>query len=137
MIGVKRTYLTMSELQFTASAKAVKPAHVDAKFETSWEASKAAINKLSYTENRALVGSSHVMGGMAMGEDLERCVVDSNGKYHYLDNLYVIDGYTHKEIGNLLDISDGTSKWHLSNARKLLREMVNKIKLSENREMWA
>jgi len=92
MIGVKRTYLTMSELQFTASAKAVKPAHVDAKFETSWEASKAAINKLSYTENRALVGSSHVMGGIAMGEDLERCVVDSNGKYHYLDNLYVIDG---------------------------------------------
>jgi len=27
-----------------------------------------------------------------MGEDLDKCVVDSNGKYHYLDNLYVIDG---------------------------------------------
>lgn len=52
-------------------------------------------------------------------------------------NLYVIDGYTHKEIGNMLDISDGTSKWHLSNARKLLREMVHKLKQSENREMWA
>ena len=52
-------------------------------------------------------------------------------------NLYVIDGYTHKKIGNLLDISDGTSKWHLSNARKLLRDMVNKIRKSENREMWA
>ena len=32
------------------------------------------------------------MGGMAMGEDLERCVVGSDGIYHYLDNLYVIDG---------------------------------------------
>lgn len=52
-------------------------------------------------------------------------------------NLYVIDGYTHKEIGEMLDISDGTSKWHLSNARKLLREMVLKLKQSENREMWA
>ncbi|MBN4077687.1 RNA polymerase sigma factor, partial [bacterium AH-315-C20] len=52
-------------------------------------------------------------------------------------NLYVIDGYTHKEIGELLDISDGTSKWHLSNARKLLREMVNKLRKSENNEMWA
>jgi choline dehydrogenase-like flavoprotein len=90
--GTKRAHLTMSELQFAAGAKAVKPAHVEAKFETSWEASKAAINKLSYTASRALVGSAHVMGGMAMGEDLERCVVDSNGKYHYLDNLYVIDG---------------------------------------------
>lgn len=52
-------------------------------------------------------------------------------------NLYVIDGYTHKEIGELLDISDGTSKWHLSNARKLLREMVEKLRKSENNEMWA
>jgi len=52
-------------------------------------------------------------------------------------NLYVIDGYTHKEIGNLLAISGGTSKWHLSNARKLLREMVVKIAHSENKEMWA
>lgn len=52
-------------------------------------------------------------------------------------NLYVIDGYTHKEIGNMLEISDGTSKWHLSNARKLLKEMVAKIGRSENREMWA
>jgi choline dehydrogenase-like flavoprotein len=26
-----------------------------------------------------------------MGEDLERCVIDSTGKYHYLENLYVIE----------------------------------------------
>lgn len=35
--------------------------------------------------------------------------------------LYVIDGYNHKEIGDLLEITEGTSKWHLSTARKLLR----------------
>ena len=90
--GVKRTHLTMSELQFAAGAKSVRVAHTEAKWETSWEASKAAINNLSYSASRALVGSAHVMGGMAMGENLERCVVDSHGKYHYLDNLYVIDG---------------------------------------------
>lgn len=27
-----------------------------------------------------------------MGEDQTRCLVDSNGKYHHLDNLYVFDG---------------------------------------------
>ncbi|MCH2234610.1 MAG: RNA polymerase sigma factor [Crocinitomicaceae bacterium] len=53
-------------------------------------------------------------------------------------NLYVIDGYSHKEIGAMLDISDGTSKWHLSNARKLLRGMVEKLQNSEKqRAAWA
>lgn len=42
-------------------------------------------------------------------------------------NLYVIDGYNHKEIGELLDMSEGTSKWHLSTARKLLREKLEKL----------
>ena len=39
-------------------------------------------------------------------------------------NLYAIDGYSHKEIGDMLGISDGTSKWHLSSARKKLKEMI-------------
>jgi len=47
-------------------------------------------------------------------------------------NLFAIDGYSHKEIGELLDISEGTSKWHVSNARKLLKGMMDK---NEKREM--
>ena len=38
--------------------------------------------------------------------------------------LYAIDGYTHKEIGNLLNISEGNSKWHLHKARKILQEKI-------------
>jgi RNA polymerase sigma-70 factor (ECF subfamily) len=41
-------------------------------------------------------------------------------------NLYVVEGYTHKEIGKLLGISDGTSKWHLSEARRQLQKLVLK-----------
>lgn len=41
-------------------------------------------------------------------------------------NLYAIDGYTHKEIGTMLGISDGTSKWHVSFARKSLQKLVKK-----------
>jgi RNA polymerase sigma factor (sigma-70 family) len=40
-------------------------------------------------------------------------------------NLYVMDGYNHREIGELLGISDGTSKWHLSEARKTLQRIIN------------
>lgn len=39
-------------------------------------------------------------------------------------NLYVMEGYNHKEIGQLMGISDGTSKWHLSEARKKLQIMI-------------
>lgn len=39
-------------------------------------------------------------------------------------NLYVMEGYNHIEIGKLLDISDGTSKWHLSEARKRMQKMI-------------
>jgi RNA polymerase sigma-70 factor (ECF subfamily) len=35
-------------------------------------------------------------------------------------NLYIMEGYNHREIGELLEISEGTSKWHLSEARKHL-----------------
>lgn len=40
-------------------------------------------------------------------------------------NLYVIDGYTHEEIGEKLKMSDGTSKWHLSTAKKILKEKIS------------
>ncbi len=43
-------------------------------------------------------------------------------------NLYVIDGYNHKEIGVQLEISEGTSKWHLSSARKKLKTMLRKLR---------
>lgn len=42
-------------------------------------------------------------------------------------NMYVIDGYSHKEIGDILGMSDGTSKWHLSTARKMLREKLDRL----------
>lgn len=44
-------------------------------------------------------------------------------------NLHAIDGYTHKEIGELLNISEGTSKWHLNSAREKLKVMLEKTGL--------
>lgn len=36
-------------------------------------------------------------------------------------NLFAFDGYTHKDIAAQLNISETTSRWHLSEARKRLR----------------
>jgi RNA polymerase sigma factor (sigma-70 family) len=46
-------------------------------------------------------------------------------------NLYFIDGFKHKEIGEMLNISEGTSKWHLNSAREKLKEMLLKNELIE------
>lgn len=42
-------------------------------------------------------------------------------------NLFAIEGYKHQEIAELLKISEGTSKWHVAEARKLLQQMLNKL----------
>jgi RNA polymerase sigma-70 factor (ECF subfamily) len=41
-------------------------------------------------------------------------------------NLFVIDGYAHKEIADMLGISEGTSKWHLNAARQKLKDQIEK-----------
>ena len=41
-------------------------------------------------------------------------------------NLFAIDGYGHKEIAEMLNISEGTSKWHLHEARKKLQAYLLK-----------
>jgi len=45
-------------------------------------------------------------------------------RYRLVFNLYVLDGYSHKEIGRLLSISDGTSKSNLARARQILKEKI-------------
>jgi RNA polymerase sigma-70 factor (ECF subfamily) len=39
-------------------------------------------------------------------------------------NLFIFEGYSHKEIANLLDISEGTSHWHVCSARKWLKSKL-------------
>ena len=45
--------------------------------------------------------------------------------YRMVFNLYVFEGLKHREIAELLDISEGTSKSNLSDARVLLQKAVN------------
>ena len=38
--------------------------------------------------------------------------------------LFALEGYSHEEIGEMMHISTGTSKWHLSNARERLKSLL-------------
>ena len=42
-------------------------------------------------------------------------------------NLFVFDGFSHTEIAGMLQIKEGTSFWHLNNARSILKEKIRKL----------
>jgi len=44
---------------------------------------------------------------------------------HAVFVLYAVEGYNHREIAERLNISEGTSKWHLSEARKTLQKQIS------------
>jgi len=90
--GVRRAFLSMAEIQFAAGARKVMPLHQDADYVRSLPAAKKLIDGLALERYRTRLGSAHVMGGCAMGEDRQWAVADSWGRHHYLENLSIHDG---------------------------------------------
>lgn len=80
----------------------------------------------SYTKFEGMVVYNEAEDMLGV-EEIERMVQQLPSAAQRVFNLYVIDGYTHKEIGEMLGISVGTSKWHLSDARKRLRKMIERV----------
>jgi len=48
-------------------------------------------------------------------------------KMRLVFNMYIIEGYSHQEIASQLNISEGTSKSHLHDARKNLMKKINNL----------
>lgn len=66
-----------------------------------------------------------VLSGMTYDEIIEM-VQELSPAYRTVFNLYVIEGFKHKEIANMLDIAVGTSKSNLAKAKKNLQTIVEK-----------
>lgn len=60
-------------------------------------------------------------------KDLLRLVQQLSSGYRMVFNMYVIEGYSHREISEALGISEGASKSQLSRARAILKEKILKI----------
>ena len=59
--------------------------------------------------------------------DIMALVQDLSPGYRTVFNLYVVEGYTHKEIADMMGISEGTSKSQLSRAKVILQDMVKQF----------
>lgn len=70
-------------------------------------------------------------------QELLKCIQELPNRYRMVFNLYVLDGYSHKEIAKIMDISEGTSKSNLARGRHILKEKVNTIINSEEQTPTA
>lgn len=59
-------------------------------------------------------------------DELIRLIQELTPAYQMIFNLYAIEGYSHKEISEMLGIAEGTSKSNLARARAILQKKVIK-----------
>lgn len=61
------------------------------------------------------------------GEILDKAIAELSPGYRSILLLIEVDGYSHKEVAEMLRISEGTSKSQLSRAKKILQEKLRHI----------
>lgn len=97
---------------------------------------KRYLQPVTEKEENTLEGKSlSALDGLAEKDILELVRQLSPG-YRTVFNMYVVEGYTHKEIGDILGISEGTSKSQLSRAKVILQDMVKKF-IDQNSDVRA
>lgn len=69
-------------------------------------------------------------------KDIINLIRELSPGYRTVFNMYVIEGYSHKEIGNILGISEGTSKSQLARAKAILQKKVQE-QLENNRKSFT
>lgn len=84
---------------------------------SAWDNLEAASEALSKDEN--------IISGISYKEIID-LVQELSPAYRTVFNLFVIEGFKHKEIAEMLDISVGTSKSNLSKAKQNLKSMLEK-----------
>jgi len=75
------------------------------------------------------IGEEIDSGGNAQmnANDIMILVSQLPQQYRLVFNLYAIEGYKHREIAEMLEITEGTSKSNLSRARMILQKKLNEF----------
>ena len=60
-------------------------------------------------------------------QEISSIIQTLSPQYRIVFNLYAIEGYSHKEISEMLKISESTSKSNLSRARVIMQDKIGKV----------
>ena len=88
----------------------------------------ANIDDVVYSEGE----DNYKMEGDFSIDDIQLLIDNLPEGYKMVFNLYIIEGYKHNEIAELLNISEGTSKSQLSHAKRLLQTQITELKNKSN-----
>ena len=86
-----------------------------------WKELSESENELGYTDN-----AMYQLEAKQIMQLIERLPVG----YRTVFNLFVVEGYTHKEIAEMMGIDEGTSRSQLAKARKSLQEMLEHLNIT-------
>lgn len=75
------------------------------------------------------MSSSELASDNLQAQDLMKLIHELPEGYKMVFNLYAIEGYSHKEIGELLHVSENTSKSQYSRARAYLKSQLEKLEI--------
>jgi RNA polymerase sigma factor (sigma-70 family) len=82
------------------------------------------LQPISETEENTVEGKYLSVLDNLAEKDIIQLVQQLSPGYRTVFNMYVVEGYTHKQIAEMLGISEGTSKSQLSRAKLILQDLV-------------
>ena len=88
---------------------------------------------LEIASNNSTAISLNSAEGSLNAEILEKMINALPDMHRQVFNLFAIDGFNHKEVAELLDCSESSSKWYLHQARKMLQEKLENLLLNEKK----
>jgi RNA polymerase sigma factor (sigma-70 family) len=87
---------------------------------------KRYLQTVSEKEENTIEGKDISVLDKMAAKDIMALIKELSPGYRTVFNMYVVEGYTHKEIADMLNISEGTSKSQLSRAKVILQGLVKK-----------
>jgi RNA polymerase sigma factor (sigma-70 family) len=85
---------------------------------------KIYVQPIGDTEENTIEGKYLSVLDSLAEKDIIQLVQQLSPGYRTVFNMYVVEGYTHKQIAEALGISEGTSKSQLSRAKLILQDLV-------------
>lgn len=88
---------------------------------------KTYLQPITETEENTVEGKYLSVLDTLAEKDIIQLVQQLSPGYRTVFNMYVIEGYTHRQIAEILGISEGTSKSQLSRAKQILQDLVKRF----------
>lgn len=85
---------------------------------------QSRMSAVTELDERMVDDNQQDIEGKLSAEELFEIIMELTPKYRLVFNLYAVEGYSHKEISEKLNISEGTSKSNLARARGILQKKV-------------